>query len=139
MDIPFNADGKAYSAVLKLLIKDKTANGILVMHVPWMAQPDREVAEALRDSLKRVKRMVLTAWLGSGAAEEAREVFRKADIPTYETPTQAVQAFLYMAEYLRNQEMLIETPTLCLRTSSRTHPAHELLFRKRLMMSVIPD
>ena len=110
VDIPFNADGKAYSAVLKLLIKDKTANGILVMHVPWTAQPDREVAEALRDSLKRVKRMVLTAWLGSGAAEEAREVFRKADIPTYETPTQAVQAFLYMAEYLRNQEMLIETP-----------------------------
>jgi len=110
VDIPFNADGVAYSEVLKLLVKDKGSNGILAMHVPWTAQPDVEVAEALRDSLKRVKRMVLTAWLGSGAAEESREVFRTADIPTYETPTQAVQAFLYMAEYLRNQEMLIETP-----------------------------
>ena len=110
VDIPFNADGKAYSEVLKLLLKDKNSNGILVMHVPWTAQPDVEVAEALRDSLKRVKRMVLTAWLGSGRADVARDVFRKAGIPTYDTPTHAVRAFLYMAEYLRNQEMLIETP-----------------------------
>ncbi|MBG0790352.1 MAG: bifunctional acetate--CoA ligase family protein/GNAT family N-acetyltransferase [Desulfovibrionaceae bacterium] len=110
VDIPFNADGKAYSQVLKLLVKDRGSNGILVMHVPWTSQPDTEIAEGLRDSLKRVKRMVLTAWLGSGAAERSRDVFRAADIPTYETPTQAVQAFLYMAEYLRNQEMLIETP-----------------------------
>jgi acetyltransferase len=110
VDIPFNANGKAYSEVLKLLIKDKNSNGILVMHVPWTAQPDVEVAEALRDALKRVKRMVLTAWMGSGAAAEAREVFRKADIPTYESPTHAVRAFLYMAEYQQNQEMLIETP-----------------------------
>ncbi|MDC0336248.1 bifunctional acetate--CoA ligase family protein/GNAT family N-acetyltransferase [Pseudodesulfovibrio sp.] len=110
VDIPFNADGKMYTEVLKLLIKDKGSNGILVMHVPWTAQPDVEVAEAIRDSLKRVKRMVLTAWLGSMAAEESREIFRKGDIPTYETPTHAVRAFLYMAEYLRNQEMLIETP-----------------------------
>jgi len=110
VDIPFDADGKMYSEVLKLLLKDKNSNGILVMHVPWTSQPDLEVAETLCDSLKRVKRMVLTAWLGSGAAEEAREVFRKADVPTYDTPTHAVRAFLYMAEYLRNQEMLIETP-----------------------------
>lgn len=110
VDIPFNADGKAYSEVLKLLLKDKNSNGILAMHVPWTAQPDVEVAEAIRDSLKRVKRMVLTAWLGSGKADQAREVFRNAGVPTYETPTQAVQAFLYMAEYLHNQEMLIETP-----------------------------
>ena len=110
VDIPFNADGKAYSDVLKLLLKDKNSNGILVMHVPWTAQPDIEIAEALRDSLKRVKRMVLTAWLGSDAADESREVFRRADIPTYDTPTHAVRAFLYMAEYLRNQELLIETP-----------------------------
>lgn len=110
VDIPFDADGKAYSEVLKLLLKDKNSNGILAMHVPWTAQPDVEVAEAIRDSLKRVKRMVLTAWLGSGKADQAREVFRNAGVPTYETPTQAVQAFLYMAEYLHNQEMLIETP-----------------------------
>ncbi len=110
VDIPFDSGGKAYSEVLKLLIKDRGSNGILVMHVPWTAQPDVEVAEALRDSLKRVKRMVLTAWLGSETADEAREVFHRADIPTYETPTHAVRAFLYMAEYLQNQEMLIETP-----------------------------
>jgi acetyltransferase len=108
--IPFNADVTAYTEAVKLLLKDKGSNGILVMHVPWTAQPDLEVATALRDALKRAQRMVLTAWLGSGAAEESREVFSKAGIPTYDTPTHAVRAFLYMAEYQRNQELLIETP-----------------------------
>ncbi|ADU61227.1 MAG: bifunctional acetate--CoA ligase family protein/GNAT family N-acetyltransferase [Pseudodesulfovibrio sp.] len=108
--IPFDADGKAYGEVVKLLLKDKGSNGILVMHVPWTAQPDLEVATALRDALKRSQRMVLTAWLGSGAAVQSREIFSKAGIPTYDTPTHAVRAFLYMAEYQQNQELLIETP-----------------------------
>ncbi|WP_319470325.1 bifunctional acetate--CoA ligase family protein/GNAT family N-acetyltransferase [uncultured Pseudodesulfovibrio sp.] len=110
VDIPFNADGKAYSDVLKLLVKDKGSNGVLVMHVPWTSQPDVEIAEALCAALKRVKRMVLTAWLGSGASARSRDIFQESGIPTYDTPTHAVRAFLYMAEYLQNQEMLIETP-----------------------------
>lgn len=110
VDIPFNADGKAYSDVLKLLLKDKGSDGVLVMHVPWASQPDERIALAISQSLKRVRRMVLTAWLGSGAAERSRAVFREAGVPTYDTPTHAVRAFLYMAEYQRNQELLIETP-----------------------------
>ncbi|WP_243544629.1 bifunctional acetate--CoA ligase family protein/GNAT family N-acetyltransferase [Pseudodesulfovibrio tunisiensis] len=110
VDIPFNADGKAYSDVLKLLLKDKGSDGVLVMHVPWASQPDERIALAVSQSLKRVRRMVLTAWLGSGAAERSRAVFREAGVPTYDTPTHAVRAFLYMAEYQRNQELLIETP-----------------------------
>lgn len=108
--IPFNADGKTYAEVVKLLLKDKGSNGILVMHVPWTAVPDLDVATALRDALKRAQRMVLTAWLGSGTAAQSRDIFSRAGIPTYDTPTHAVRAFLYMAEYQRNQEMLIETP-----------------------------
>ena len=110
VDIPFNADGEKYSQVLKLLLKDQSSDGILIMHVPWTAQPEGEAALALAAALKGVKRMVLTAWLGSDTAEASRAVFRAADIPTYDSPTQAVRAFLYMAEFARNQELLIETP-----------------------------
>ncbi len=110
IDIPFNADGAMYSEALKLLIKDTDVDGVLVMHVPWARQPEVEIAEAVAKSLKRVKRLVLTAWLGSGAAEKARAVFAEKGIPSYESPGQAVRAFMYMAEYKRNQELLIETP-----------------------------
>ena len=34
-----------------------------------------------------------------------------AKIPTYDTPNQAVDAFLHMMRYRRSQEMLMETPT----------------------------
>jgi acetyltransferase len=110
VDIPFNADGDMYSKALKLLTKDKGVDGILVMHVPWAQQPEVEIAEAVAKTLKRVKRMVLTAWLGSGGAEKARAVFAEAGIPSYESPAQAVRAFMYLAEYRRNQELLMETP-----------------------------
>ncbi|WP_147822641.1 bifunctional acetate--CoA ligase family protein/GNAT family N-acetyltransferase [Salidesulfovibrio onnuriiensis] len=110
VDIPFNADGAMYCEALKLLIKDKDVDGVLVMHVPWAQQPEEQIAGAVAASLKRVKRLVLTAWLGSGAAEKARAVFAEAGIPSYESPGQAVRAFLNMAEYKRNQELLIETP-----------------------------
>lgn len=110
IDVPFDADGSMYSDALKMLIKDKGVDGVLVMHVPWAQQPEEAVAEAVAASLKRVKRLVLTAWLGSGAAERARTIFAEAGIPSYESPGQAVRAFMYMAEYKRNQELLIETP-----------------------------
>jgi acetyltransferase len=41
----------------------------------------------------------------------ARKRFRRAGIPTYDTPEQAVSAFLHAVEYRRNQALLLETPS----------------------------
>ncbi|WP_369404538.1 bifunctional acetate--CoA ligase family protein/GNAT family N-acetyltransferase [Salidesulfovibrio brasiliensis] len=108
--LPFNADGNTYAEAIKALVKDKGVDAVLVMHVPWAAQPEVEVAEAVAKSLKRVKKLVLTAWLGSGNADDARAVFAQTGIPTYESLSQAVRAFLHMADYRLSQELLMETP-----------------------------
>lgn len=109
--IPFNADGETYSEALKALVKDKGVDAVLVMHVPWAAQPEAETAAAVAKALKRVKKLVLTAWLGSGdASDEARAEFASAGIPTYESLTQAVRAFLHLADYRLSQNLLMEAP-----------------------------
>jgi acetyltransferase len=53
---------------------------------------------------------VLTSWVGDGTAEKARRVFADSRIPTYDTPEQAVRAFMYLVEYRRSHELLMETP-----------------------------
>ncbi|MGE4558426.1 MAG: bifunctional acetate--CoA ligase family protein/GNAT family N-acetyltransferase [Desulfovibrionaceae bacterium] len=106
----FDADGEQYAAALKLLLKDKGVDTALVMHVPFAGVSDTEAAEAVAAVLKRVKRMVLTAWLGSNASRKARQIFVADGIPTYETPEQAIRAFFYMDDYRRGQELLMQTP-----------------------------
>ena len=108
--LPYNAGAKEYAEALKLLVKDANVDAVLVMHVPFAGLADEELAQAVAESVKRVKRMVLASWLGSGAAGQARARLTDAGIPTYETPDTAIRAFLYMVEYQKNQEMLIETP-----------------------------
>jgi acetyltransferase len=40
----------------------------------------------------------------------ARRIFTEANIPTYDTPEDAVSAFMQMVNYRRNHELLMETP-----------------------------
>lgn len=108
--IKFDTPGQKYLDALKILIKDKGVDAVLVVHVPFAGISSAEVAEVLAKGLKRVRRMVLTAWLGSGMSRGSRKIFSHHGIPTYESADQAVRAFMYMAEYQRNQELLTETP-----------------------------
>ncbi|XPV76319.1 MAG: bifunctional acetate--CoA ligase family protein/GNAT family N-acetyltransferase [Desulfovibrio sp.] len=108
--IPFNATGDQYAKALKVLLKDKGIDAVMVMNVPFAASDGTGIAQAVADSLRRVRRMVLTCWLGTESAENAREIFKEAGIPSYARPDKAIRAFLHMAEFKKNQDILIETP-----------------------------
>ena len=53
---------------------------------------------------------ILTNWLGSGEAEEARGLFAGAGMASYETPEKAVRGFMHLVRYRRAQEQLMEVP-----------------------------
>ncbi len=110
VNVGFDTSGETYLEAVKILIKDKGVDAVLIVNVPFSGFSGVEVAEILAKGLKKIRRMVLTAWLGSGMSRKARKVFSIAGIPTYESADQAVRAFMYMAEYQRNQELLTETP-----------------------------
>ncbi|CCO23151.1 bifunctional acetate--CoA ligase family protein/GNAT family N-acetyltransferase [Maridesulfovibrio hydrothermalis] len=110
VNIKFDTAGQKYMDAIKVLIKDKDVDAVLVVHVPFAGISGEAVAEILAKGLKKIRRMVLTSWLGSGMSRKPRKIFSHAGIPTYESADQAVRAFMYMAEYQRNQELLTETP-----------------------------
>ncbi|WP_031484559.1 bifunctional acetate--CoA ligase family protein/GNAT family N-acetyltransferase [Maridesulfovibrio frigidus] len=108
--IGFDSPGEEYLDAVKVLIKDKGVDAVLVVNVPFAGFSGVKIAETLATGLKKIRRMVLTSWLGSGISRKSRRVFSQAGIPTYDSADQAVRAFMYMAEYQRNQELLTETP-----------------------------
>lgn len=110
-----------YENALKILLADKGVDAVLVLYVPTpnlsnqnaTANTDEAslaMAEAVIKATKRTKKTVLTSWLGEEKAQKARQFFASKGMPTFMTPSNAVDAFLNLAEFRHNQELLMETP-----------------------------
>jgi len=108
-----DADGKRYGAALDALLEDTGNDAILVLHCPHAMVDSTATAQAVVEAIRKHpgrRHPVLTSWLGDSAAAGARKLFAANRIPTYETPSQAVRAFMHLVEYRRNQDLLMETP-----------------------------
>jgi len=111
VDIVGDAPGSRYAEALRVLSAASGIDAVLVLNCPTAVASSMEAAEAVVDVVQAENcRNVLTSWVGDSTAEEARRLFNERRIPTYDTPEQAVRAFMYMVDYRRNQETLMETP-----------------------------
>lgn len=115
VDIIGDAPGQRYRDAMRILGQAEECDAVLVMHAPVATVDPLEAAgavvEFVEDTQKSESRLrVLTNWVGGEMIEPARRRFHEAGVPTYETPGQAVDAFMHMVHYRRNQEMLMQTP-----------------------------
>ena len=111
VDILGDADSERYAAALKALLEDPDLDAILVLNCPTGVADSLEAAKALAETVPPRPRVpVLTSWLGDTASADARKLFAARKLATYETPDEAVRAFMHLVEYRRNQDLLMETP-----------------------------
>jgi acetyltransferase len=110
VDIIGDAPGTRYAAALEAVAADPEVDGILALNCPTAISSGIDAAEAVIATGVHKRRMVMTSWVGHLEAEPVRRRFAEAGIPTFETPNQAVRAFMHMADYRRNQEALMEAP-----------------------------
>lgn len=110
VDIIGDAPVDRYVQTLQVLLDEPEADAVLFMHAPSAIVGSAEIAKACVPLAKGSSRPVLGCWLGGAGVEEARQTFSKAGVPTYETPEQAVDAFLHIVNYRRNQQLLLQTP-----------------------------
>jgi acetyltransferase len=108
--IPADSPPEHYAEVLRLLVKAKGVDAVLVMHVPSAVVDGAETAGAVAEIGAKAKRTVLASWIGGENATRAREIFNEAGVSSYWTPDKAARSFLHLVHYRRNQEMLMETP-----------------------------
>lgn len=110
VDFDEDAPPERYGAVLRALFEDPGIDAVMVLHAPVAAVSSSRAAEAVIQATKEKKGAVLTSWMGGARVAEARALFANAKIPTFDTPNQAVDGYLHMVRFRRNQEMLMETP-----------------------------
>ncbi|MEJ2161736.1 MAG: acetate--CoA ligase family protein, partial [Chromatiales bacterium] len=112
VDLEADATPELFAKVIHVLRADPEVDAILVLHVPSQAAPSLPAAEATIASANEILKPVITCWMGQESAEPARQLFNQADISTFNTPEQAVDAFMHMVRYRRNQAELAQVPPL---------------------------
>jgi acetyltransferase len=105
-----DASAERYRRALDLCIADENVDGAIVVYTPQGASDPAEAAQAVIDVSKNTGKPILASWMGEEDVAEARRLLRRNNVPTFETPEQAVKAYLYMYQYKRNLELLYETP-----------------------------
>ena len=111
IDIIGDASGRRFTDALTALKANTDQDAILVMNCPTgVVAPDESCEAVLASVTPGQGTPMLTCWLGEATAASARQRFAKANVPSYETPDDAVRAFMDMVDYRRNQTLLMETP-----------------------------
>ncbi len=110
VDIIGDAPPERYEQAIKAVMSDADVDAVLALNCPTaIASPDAAAAAVIK-AVGASKRPILTSWLGDGAALPARRAFADHKIPTFETPEDAINAFMQLVAYRRNQQTLMETP-----------------------------
>jgi len=127
IDIIGDASPARYKATLDAVFANPTADGILVMNCPTALASSTDAAQAVLDAIAEAPHQrslppILTNWLGAEAAAGGRQKFHDANIPTYESPNDAIKGFFYLWQYTKAQEALMRTPP---KTTSSTNIADE--------------
>ena len=111
VDIFDNAPSSRYADAFRILLRDPNIDATLILNSPTAVASGTEAAKAVIEVVKKHSdACVFTSWVGEGAAIPARCLFIDHGIPTYDTPDQAVRAFMQLVNYHRNQTTLMQTP-----------------------------
>jgi acyl-CoA synthetase (NDP forming)/RimJ/RimL family protein N-acetyltransferase len=110
VDISAAARPEYFATVVDALSNDPDIDAILAIHVPTLIAPAQETAEAVAAAARRSVKPVLTSWMGDHSARTGRSVLDDAGVPTFDSPEQAVDVFMYMRNHLRNQQSLDQVP-----------------------------
>lgn len=111
VDVLGDADTARYVTAMDACLADSGVDGVLVIYVPMSIAGSEDVARAVIDSAKKSWKPIITAWMGGRQVRNAREMLVQNNIPTYETPEEAVRTYVNMFKYKRNLGLLYETPS----------------------------
>lgn len=117
VDVLPDADGARYASALQALLDDPAVDSVLVAHAPTGMTAPEEAARAVaavmaktREHPGRRRPWVMASWTGGAAAAEARRLLGQAQIPHFDTPSQAVRAFTVLVAHAHTQARLREPP-----------------------------
>jgi acetyltransferase len=116
IDILGDASADTYAKAVEICIDAKEFDGVLAILSPQAMTDPTAVAKGLAQLSKSKRYPLFASWMGGVDVEKGIDILNQAEIPTYNTPEQAIRAFMYMHEYSRELEMLQQIPPQLSRT-----------------------
>jgi acetyltransferase len=111
IDILGDATRERYRAALEVVLKDPGVDAVLVLNCPVALVSGQECAAAVLDAQRdHPTRLLIASWVGGDHQRDSRALFAQHRIPSYDTPEDAVRAFMYLVNFRRSQVALLETP-----------------------------
>jgi len=110
IDIIGDAPVSRYEAALSILLQHQPSNPLLFIHAPTAIVASADIARALAPVMQQSHHHVISSWMGGASVAEARQIFSQAGLPHFRTPEEAVQGFMQVVEYRRNQQLLMQVP-----------------------------
>jgi len=111
IDILGDAGAECYSKATALATADPGVDGTLVILTPQAMTEVEETAAALAKTQREHQKPLLACWMGGESMIRARNLLNQANIPTFDYPDTAVQAYAFMWQYSQNLRALYETPS----------------------------
>ncbi|NCA69243.1 MAG: GNAT family N-acetyltransferase [Sphingobacteriia bacterium] len=110
IDIIGDAPPDRYRNVLDACLVDPEVDGVLCILAPLLCGDPVAVAEQVIAGAKGSRKPVLACWMGGKQVAEAQMLLAENGIPHFDSPTVAVEALSYLANYHRNQKLLMQSP-----------------------------
>ncbi|MGE0622944.1 MAG: GNAT family N-acetyltransferase [Pseudomonadales bacterium] len=113
VDIIGDAPPERFADAVRVLVEHhRDMDALLVLNCPTAVAAPADCARALTGVVRpdRAPVPVLTSWVGESTAAAGRDVLNAGGFASYETPGLAVRAFMQLVDYVRNQDLLMETP-----------------------------
>jgi len=96
--------------VAALLLKDSNIDAVLVVYTPGLGTNPEENALALTQLITETNKTLFCSWMGDYSVHSSRVLLDQFSVPNFDTPDNAIKAFMYMVSHMRTQELMRETP-----------------------------
>lgn len=99
IDVLGDADKKRYGESLKVILKSKSVDGVIVILTPQKMTNDSEIAQELVKISKQNSKPVITCFMGADTVKDGVNILRENHIPQYPVPERAARAMSEMVKY----------------------------------------
>jgi len=110
VDIVGDADCARFARAFEVLLADEANDGVLVLFCPTIRLAAAEIAKALVPLAAGSSKPVVSAWLGEADAAQGRSIFKQAGYAAMRSPEQGVEAFSYLAQFVRHRQLRLQLP-----------------------------
>ncbi|MGD8639956.1 MAG: bifunctional acetate--CoA ligase family protein/GNAT family N-acetyltransferase [Gammaproteobacteria bacterium] len=110
VDILGDATEQRYHTAVRACLEDNTVDGVLVMLTPQAMTNPLQAAEAVIEAGQKRNKPLLACWMGEQQVKSAWDLFTKHKVPVFPSPEASVEAFSYLANHHRNQQLLMQVP-----------------------------